>query len=131
MEQRIHRWIKLGLNADQADIGLQRARCRPHSRQQSATADRHHQHIERRDAFQHFQRDRTLPRRHIRVIERVNESQPQLGLQAPCMFIRVVEALTKQHDVAADALGLHDFDRGRWHRHNDSDGNAQSRAVIT
>jgi hypothetical protein len=110
--------------------GLERASGRPHPAQKPAPADRHGQHVEIGHVLEHFERDRPLPRRDQRIIERMHESQPELTLHRTGMGVGFVEGFAFEHDLAPDAFGLEHFDGRRRARHHDRHRDAKTRAVI-
>jgi 3-hydroxyisobutyrate dehydrogenase len=66
----------------------------------------------------------------MRIVERMDESQPELVLQPPCVGISLVVRLALEHDLAADAFGLHDLNRRGGPGHDDGDRNPEPGAVI-
>ena len=70
---RIHRWVEFGLNTDHFDIGLERSGHGGHPAHQSAAPDRYDKTIEIVLVLDHLQRDRALPGRNQRIIERVDK----------------------------------------------------------
>ena len=127
----LHRRIKLGLDANDLDVGLRvpwRRSATP--RNQPAAADRDHQHVEFGRVLKHLQPDRPCPRHDRDIVERMDENIAFVGFQLARMGIGVVEPLAMQHDMGAMAFGLGDFDHRRRHRHDDRHRDAEAPAMI-
>ena len=126
----VHRGEQASLDADHLDFRLQRLGHRSHAGDQPAAADGRDDAVEIRRIRHHFQRDSPGTRRDMRIVEGVDEGEPQFLLELAGMGIGFVEGFPFQHDIAAYALGLHDLNRGRGARHDDGDRHAQARTVI-
>ena len=46
------------------------------------------------------------------------------------MFVGIIKSFAKQHNFAANAFGLHDLNRWRWHGHYDGHRNTKARTMI-
>ena len=130
LDDILHRRIKLGLDADHLDAGLQRLGGGGDAGNQAAAADRDHQRVEVGRILQHFQRDGPRPGHHRDIVERMDEDIAVVRFQLPRMGIGIVEPLAMQHDMGAMAFGLGDFDHRRRHRHDDRHRNAEPAAMI-
>ena len=71
----MHRAPEPGFDADYLDAPAQCLCSDRHSGDQAAAADRDHEDIERGLRFEHFQRNRALPRHDERVVIRMDECE--------------------------------------------------------
>ena len=82
--QRVpHRRIERALDADDLDRGFDRPRGDRIAGDQSAAADRDHQHVEVGRLLQHFERDGALPGDHVRIVIGMHPDQRALARRSP------------------------------------------------
>ena len=125
-----HRGIELGLDPDQFDVRLHRARCDRHARHQAAAADRHDDRIQVRRILEHLEPDRAGTGDDLRIVEGVDEDVAIFERQLAGAGKGVVDDLAVKHDLGAVAFGLrHLHDRSRL-GHDDHGGDAEAPGVI-
>ena len=125
-ERRIHR----GFRPDDLDRGLERARRHRVAGDQSAAADRDHQHVEIGNVLQHFRRDRPLPGDHADVVIGMNPGEAALVRQRLGFRLRLDQRLAFEHDRGPVLLRRFDLHGRRGHRHDDGGGNVEPRRVV-
>ena len=122
--------IPFGLHADDLDVRIDRLRADRHARDQSAAADRHHQHVEVRRLLQHLEPQRPLPRDHRRIVERMHQRElPALSFLER-KRARFVELRAMQNHFRIEHARLLHFRVRRRARHDDARRNAEPAAVI-
>ena len=113
LDRAFHRRIELGLDADQLDVGLDRARRDRHARHQPAAADRHHDRVEVGRLLEHLKRDGARPGDNLRIVERVDENIAVLERELAGLGVSVVEHVAVKDDLGAMAGGLSHLHRRR------------------
>ena len=130
MQRVPHRRVKRGFHADDLDLRLHRARGDGVARNQAAAADRDHQHIEIGSLLEHLERDGALPGNDARVVIRMDQREPALGLHAFAARLRLGHALAVEHHLGAMRAGRRHLHQRRRHRHHDGRRNLEPRRVI-
>jgi hypothetical protein len=125
-ERGVHR----RLDANDADVRLDRLGGRGDAGDQAAAADRHRQDFQVRRVFQHLQGDRALPGHHILVVERVHEHQAAFLLQQQRMLVGRIVAVAFDDHGRAERPGLLDFHERRAARHDDGHRHVQALAMV-
>ena len=115
-----HRIRIAGLHADHLDLGSYRLDVGCDARNQPAATDGDKDRVDRPLMLaQDLHCDRALAGDHVRVIKRVDEGQPELGLEFDRPAMGVGKAVAMQDDFAAKRLNGIDLQLGRGDRHHD------------
>ena len=129
--QRVpHRRIKRGFGADDLDLGLHRACGDGIAGNQTAAADRDHQHVEIGSFLQHLERDGALPGDDARIVVGMHQRESAFGQDLLAARLRFRHAFAVEHHLGAVRLGRRHLHERRRHRHDDGRRNLEPRGVI-
>ena len=126
----MRRRIPFGLHADDLDVRIDRLGADRHAGDQSAAADRHHQHVEVRRLFEHLDAQCPLPRDHRGIVERMHQREVTSLAFLERERARFVELRAMQNHFCIEHAGLFHFRVRRGARHDDAGRDAEPATVI-
>ena len=130
LDRAFHRRVELGLDSDQLDVRLDRARGDRDAGHQPAAADRDDDRVEVRRVLEHLEAERARAGDHLRIVEGVDEDVAVLERQLARLGEGIVDDLAVKHDLGAVPAVWVTFTVGVDFRHHDDRRNPEPLCVI-
>ena len=125
-----HRRERFRFNANDLNARLHPMRRDRTTGDQTAATDRNNQRVELWRGFEHFERERALPRDDVRIIVRMHEHELMFRRQRARMLRSFRQGVAEEHHLGAVALGVAHLHEWRVGGHNNRRGNAKPPGVI-
>jgi hypothetical protein len=118
-----------GLNADDLHVGPGALDRQRDAADEAAAPDGNDERLDLRHLLEDLEPERGLARHHARIVERVDEDEPALGLERARALVGLVVVRAVEDHFGAIAAGVGDLDERRVLGHDDGGGNSEPRGV--